>query len=285
MAKKAPKKKFHKRSSGGPRSMWTGSISFGLVNIPIRLQPGVKKKTVHFHLVHEKDNARLKRKFFCSLEHKEVPDDEIKKAYDVGGDQNVIVEKEELEELQPKTERTIDILYFVDEKKIDPAYFDTPYYLQPDEAAKKPYELLVQALRETGKAGICQFVMRSRQHIGLVRAEETVLSLETMHFDDEVITVDELKWAPNEIKVNPRELKAAQELVESLSTEFEPEKLHDTYRESVLKLIDRKTAKKEMAEEKGVEEKDGPEVIDLMAALKKSLEQVKKHKGKKVVAA
>src|SRR5206468_3865395 len=130
-------------------AMWSGSITFGLVNIPIRLQPGVKKKDVHFHLVHQKDNARLKRRFFCSLEHKEVPDDEIKKAYDVGHGQNVIVEKEELDALHPKAERAIDILYFVNEKDIDPAYFDAPYYLQPETSAKKAYELLVQALNDT----------------------------------------------------------------------------------------------------------------------------------------
>jgi DNA end-binding protein Ku len=260
--------------------MWTGSITFGLVNVPIRLQPGVKKKTVHFHLVHEKDNARLKRKFFCALEHKEVPEDEIKKAYDTGNDEQVIVEKEELEKLHPKADRAIDILYFVDEKKIDPAYFDTPYYLQPEETAKKAYELLVAALKETGKAGICQFVMRSRQYIGLVRAEGTVLSLETMHFDDEVITPDELKWAPREVKLNPREIKAAEDLIESLSTDFEPEKLHDDYREAVLKLIDRKTASKTVAEPEA-EEKEGPDVIDLMSALQKSLAQVKKNKVKK----
>jgi len=271
-----------KRFGSGPRSMWGGSITFGLVNIPIRLQPGVKKKNVHFHLVHDKDNARLQRKFFCSVEHKEVPEDEIKKAYDVGGDKRVIVEKEELDALHPKGDRTIDILYFVDQEKIDPSFFDAPYYLQPDTRAMKAYDLLVQALKETGKAGICQFVMRSRQYIGLIRPDHTVLSLETMHFDDEVITPDELPWAPREVRLNPKELNAAKDLVNSLATDFEPRKLRDDYREAVLKLIDRKTAQKITVEEKGPEEKESPEVIDLMSALQKSLEQVKKHhKGRK----
>jgi DNA end-binding protein Ku len=278
-AKTATRKK--KAPFRGPRAMWSGSISFGLVNIPIRLQPGVKKKDVHFHLVHEKDNARLQRRYYCSLEHKEVPADEIKKAYDVGGDQRVIVEAEELESLQPKAERTLDILYFVDEKDIDPSFFDRPYYLQPEERATKAYELLVEALKSTGKAGIVQFVMRSRQHIGLIRADDTVLSLETMHFDDEVITPDELKWAPREIRLNSKELKAAEDLVSSLSEKFEPKKLHDSYREAVLKLIDRKSGQTVTAGEEKKEEQEGPEVIDLMSALRKSLEQVKKNKGKR----
>jgi DNA end-binding protein Ku len=281
MAKKQNRSAQKPTRGAGAHAMWGGSITFGLVNIPVRLQQAVKKKSVHFHLVHEKDNARLRRKYFCSLEHKEVPDDEIKKAYDVGHNEHVIVEKEELDKLHPQADRTLDILYFVDQKEIDPSFFDTPYYLQPETTAKKAYQLLVQALADTQKAGVCQFVMRSRQYVGLIRAEGAVLSLETMHFDDEVIRVDQLSWAPRENPLNPRELSAAKDLVESLTTPFEPKKLHDDYREAVLKMIDRKTPKKQRAAEKPAEEQESPDVIDLMSALKKSLDQVKKHKGKK----
>jgi DNA end-binding protein Ku len=269
-----------------PKSMWKGSITFGLVNIPIRLHPGVKKKAVRFHLLHDKDNARLVRKYFCSVENKEVSNDEIKKGYDLGGDEHVVVEKEELEELQPKADRTIDILYFVDYHKIDPAYFEKPYYLMPEDNAKKTYQLMVEALEKTGKAGVCQFNLRGRQYIGIIRAERTVLMLETMYFEDEVITADELKSPPAPMKLRSQEVKAAEDLIESLSEEFEPRKLHDDYRESVLKLIDRKAAEKqvvvsEKANGKREEDEEGPEVIDLMSALKKSLEQVKKNKPKK----
>jgi DNA end-binding protein Ku len=269
-----------------PRPMWAGSISFGLVNIPIRMHTGVKKKAVRFHLLHDKDNSRLIRKYFCAEENKEVPNDEIKKGYDVGSEEHVVVDKEELEELRPKATRTIDILYFVDYKKIDPAYFERPYYLMPEETAKKSYQLLVESLEKTGKAGICQFVLHNRQYVGLLRAEKTVLMLETMYFEDEVITVDELKTLPPTVKVNPREVKAAEDLIESLSTDFEPEKLRDEYRVSVLKLIDKKQADQATVTAAGAkgkmdEEEQGPEVIDLMSALKKSLEQVKKNKPKK----
>jgi len=271
----------HGKHARAPRSMWSGSISFGLVNIPVSMQPAIKKKTVHFHLVHDKDNARLKRRYVCSLEHKEVPDDEVKKAYDTAPDEHVIVEKEELEAIAPRGTRTIDILYFVDHTEIDPAYFDKPYYLMPNENAKKAYALLAHALEHSGKAGICQYIIRNRQYIGIVRAVKGVLSLENMHFDDEVITVDELKWHAPKVAISDREVKAAGDLIESLTTPFAPKKLHDTYREAVLKLIDRKKSKAVITEPTK-EEKEESGVIDLMAALQKSLEEVKKHKTRKV---
>ena len=266
-----------------PKSMWSASISFGLVNIPIRLHAGVRQKNVKFHLLHAKDNARLKRKYFCSAEDKEVPPDEIKKAYEVSKGEEVIVEKEELEELHPKSTNAIDILYFVEPTEIDPAYFDRPFYLMPTDNAKKAYQLLVEALKKTAKGGICQFSMRNKTYIGLVRAVEHVLTLETMHFEDEVISVNELKNMPATAVINDRELKAAQSLVESLVTKFEPEKLQDHYRQAVMKLIDKKMSEGKVVQDKPGKKKDkeDPGVIDLMAALEKSLEEVKKHRGRK----
>jgi DNA end-binding protein Ku len=269
-----------KKTSQRTRSMWSGTISFGLVNIPVRLIMGTRKKDVHFHLLHEKDNARLQRKYVCSADGKEVPQDEIKKAYQMPSDQMVIVEEEELKALAPKASRTIELLYFVDSTEIDPAYFDVPYYLAPGENAANAYNLLLAAMKSTKKAAISQFVLRNKEYIALVRPGENVLRLETMRFPDEIVFADELDWAPTNVKVNERELKTAEALIESLAGKFEPKKLHDDYREAVLQLVKKKAAGQEVVTQPEPEN-DQPEVIDLMAALQKSLHVAKTQKLKK----
>ncbi len=262
------------------RALWSGTISFGLVNIPVKLVMAVRKKDVHFHLLHEKDNARLQRKYVCPIDEKEVPREEIKKGYQISPDQLIVVEDAELEALVPKASRTIELLYFVDRSEVDPIYFDVPYYLLPAENAAKAYQLLLGAMKATGKAAISKFVLRNKEYIAMVRATGSALCLETMRFPDEVVFSDELPWTPPVVKVSERELKTAQSLIESLAGKFEPKKLHDDYREAVLDLVRKKAEGQEIVTQMAPPSKE-PEVIDLMAALQKSLHEVKTHKLKK----
>ena len=272
-----------RKRGAGARPLWNGTISFGLINIPVRLYMGVRRKGVRFHLLHEKDNARLTRKYVCPVEDKEVPADEIKKGYEISRDQHVIVEEKELEALMPKASRTIELLYFVDVGEVDPVYFETPYYLLPDENAAKAYRLLHNALNSKKKAAIAQFVLRNKEYIALVRSVDTVLCLDTMRYPDEVVFAQDLNWKPPEVKIRDQELKMAGDLIDSLTSRFEPGKLHDDYREAVMDLVKRK-AEGEKIVTAPTEEEESPQVIDLMAALQKSLHQAKGHSKLKKTA-
>jgi DNA end-binding protein Ku len=268
------------RNAPAPRALWSGTISFGLVNIPVKLVQGVRRKDVHFHLLHEKDNARLQRKYVCPIDEKEVPKEEIKRGFQIAPDQLILIEDEELEALSPKASRTIELLYFVDRAEIDPVYFDVPYYLLPDERSAKAYQLLLQALKTTRKAAISKFVLRNKEYIAMVRPTGPALCLETMRFPDEVVFAEDLSWKPPSVKISERELKTAQSLIESLAGKFEPNKLHDDYREAVLDLVKKKAEGQKIVTQAAVPANE-PEVIDLMAALQKSLHEAKSNKVRK----
>jgi DNA end-binding protein Ku len=274
-----PRKK-HSFPPGG-RPLWSGSISFGLVNVPVRMVPGVKHNDIRFHLLHDKDNARLKRKYVCSVENKEVPPDEIKKGYEISPDRHVIMEEEELKALAPKASRTIDLLYFVHIEDVDPVYFETPYYLLPGANAEKAYMLLCEAMKSTNRAAISEIIVRGREYLAAVRPVDHVLALDTMRYPNEVIFPGQLPWKPPAIKIAERELKAAKDLVESLEDKFHPEKLKDDYREMVLKAIQRKAkGNKIVSTPHPDQEEEATNVTDLMSALQKSLERSSQKKAK-----
>jgi DNA end-binding protein Ku len=261
-----------------PRSIWTGAISFGLVNVPVKLYSAVSKKTVRFHQLHESDGVRIQQKRVCPADGEEVAWDDIVKGYEISPDRYVIVTPEELEALDPKKTKTIDIEEFVDLEEIDPLYYDHPYYLLPGQGADKPYKLLADAMRDASKVAIARVVIRTKEQLVAIRPVGDVLAMATMNFADEVVDPDSFDDAPgDDVETTKRELDMARQLIDSLTAEFEPTKYHDEYREAVLDLIERKSEGEEIVLQPAAEEPE--RVPDLMAALEASLASAKKDGG------
>jgi len=257
-----------------PRSIWGGAISFGLVNVPVKLMSAVQQKDVRFHQLEASTNARVKQKRVSAETGDEVPYENIIKGYEVAPDQYVAITPEELESLDPKKTKSIDIEDFVDLHQIDPVYFDKPYYLAPDTGAEKPYKLLLEALKETNKVAIARVVIRSKEYLTAIRAAGDVLTLETMLFSDELIDPDSIDELPDaDVRATEREVDMARQLIESLATDFDPAKYRDEYRERVLELIEQKASGQEVAV---AAEPEAPAAVpDLMAALEASLAAAK----------
>lgn len=251
------------------RPIWSGSISFGLVNIPVKLLTAVSPKEVHFHMLHDKDGGRIKQKRVCTLDNQEVPYEHIAKGYEVSSGKYVMFSREEIEVLAERTTRNIEISDFVRLQEIDPIYFDGTYHLVPDRGAAKAYGLLQQAMQKSQRVGIARIVLRTKGYLCAIRPMDKALSLSTMLYDDEVISPSKLEGLPGtEAKVREPELAMANQLIESMSGSFKPEKYKDDYRERILGAIEQK-AKGETIE---AEEPEKPaKVIDLMSALKASL--------------
>ncbi|MDQ6726316.1 MAG: Ku protein [Actinomycetota bacterium] len=260
-----------------PRPIWSGAISFGLVNVPVKLYSAVSSKDVRFHQLDAKSNARVKQKRVSAATGEEVPFDQIVKGYELGPDTYVTVTPDELDALDPKATKTIDIEDFVDLDTIDPMYYARPYYLVPDKGGQKAYALLRNAMRETNKVGIARMVLRTKQYLAAIRPVGNALVIETMLFADEVVPPDELDLPDEEVDVTEREEKMARSLIDSLTTDFEPAKYKDEYRKRVLELIEQKASGQEIVREEAAEE--APRVVDLMAALEASLAAVKGGKG------
>ena len=259
-----------------PRSMWSGAISFGLVNVPVKLYSAVSRKTVRFHQLNGKTGHRVAQKRVDSATGDEVNYEDIVKGYELTKDRYVVITPDELETLDPEKSRTIDIEDFVDLADIDPVYYDHPYYLVPDKGATKAYGLLLNAMEQSGKVAVARVVLRSKEHLVAIRpAPGNVLTMETMLFADEVVAPEELDDLPEgkELKASDRELTMAQQLIDSLSSDFEPGKYRDEYREKVLELIERKASGEEIAVQP--EAPEPKKVPDLMAALEASLAAVK----------
>ena len=259
-----------------PRAIWTGAISFGLVTVPVRLYSAVNRKTVRFNQLDASDNGRIAQKRINPRTGEEVPYERIVKGYAVAPDSYVVITNEELDALEPEKTRTIDIEDFVDLSEIDPIFYDHPYYLAPGPGGAKPYRLLLDAMRETGKVAIARVVIRSKESLVAIRPGGDVLELSTMLFADEVADparIDDLP-DPDDVKTTKKELAIAKQLVESLAGPFEPEKYQDEYREQVLALIERKAAGEEIAVQEAPEVKP-TEVPDLMSALRASLDAVR----------
>jgi DNA end-binding protein Ku len=262
-----------------PRAIWSGSISFGLVNIPVKLYGAVSRKTVHFNQIDARTQARIKQKRVSSEDGSEVPYENIVKGYELSSGAYVIITDDELAALDPKALRTIDIDEFVDLAEIDPIYYDSAYVLAPEKAAK-PYALLAAAMEEQGKVGIAHFVMRTKQYLAAIRPVDGKLMLSTMVYADEVndpSSIPELADL-DEVELPDKELTMARQLIESLSAEFEPDKFQDTYRKAVEGLIEAKAAGEEViAPVNGVEP---AQVIDLMAALEASVAAAKESRSR-----
>jgi DNA end-binding protein Ku len=266
------------------RAIWSGAISFGLVNVPVKLYSATSPKTVRFHQLSSKTGARIRQKRVDPTTGDEVPFEEIVKGYEITPDRYVLISPEELDALDPKATRTIDIEEFVDLVDIDPIYYDHSYYLAPTAGGAKAYRLLLDAMAQSGKVGIGRVVLRSKQQLCALRPTEGVLTLSTMLFGDEVLAPDRLDEldAVSDAEASKRELTMARQLIDSLSSEFDPEKYHDEYRERVLDLIERKAAGEEIAVEPAAEEPAA--APDLMAALEASLAAVRSGDSDKPAA-
>jgi DNA end-binding protein Ku len=258
-----------------PRAIWSGAISFGLVNVPVKLYSATSPKTVRFHQLSGKTGARIKQKRVDPSTGDEVAFEDIVKGYELTPDRYVLIEPEELEALDPKATKTIDIEEFVDLAEIDPIYYDHSYYLAPATGGAKAYRLLLEAMREAKKVAIGKIVIRSRQQLCALRPTGEAMALSTMLFGDEVLSPDRLDELDGlgEAEASKRELTMAQQLIDSLSAEFDPAKFKDEYRERVLDLIERKAAGEEIAVQPEAE--DTTPAPDLMAALEASLAEVR----------
>lgn len=262
-----------------PRSIWSGAISFGLVNVPVKLYSAVSRKTVRFHQLNGKTGNRIQQKRVDPQTGDEVAYEDIVKGYELSKDRYVVIEPDELEALDPEKTRSIDIEDFVSLDEIDPVYYDHPYYLVPDKGAAKAYALLRDAMTESGKVAIARVVLRSKEQLVAIRPSGDVLLMETMIFHDEVVPTGDLDDLPEGERAasSERELEMARQLIESLSSEFEPERYRDEYREKVLDLIERKAAGEEIAVQP---EAPQPKAVpDLMAALEASLAAVRDKDG------
>jgi DNA end-binding protein Ku len=256
------------------RAIWSGAISFGLVNVPVKLYSATSPKAVRFHQLSGKTGARIRQKRVDPSTDEEVPYEEIVKGYEITPDRYVMIDPDELDALDPKATKTIDIVEFVDISEIDPIYYDHSYYLAPTAGGAKAYRLLLDAMKESGKVGIGRVVLRSKQQLCALRPTDDVLTLTTMLWGDEVLSPDRLDELDSveEAQASDRELKMAEQLIDSLSAQWDPSEFKDEYRERVLDLIERKAAGEEIAVQPQAEEPAA--APDLMAALEASLAAV-----------
>jgi DNA end-binding protein Ku len=256
-----------------PRSIWRGTISFGLVSVPVRMFTATESKELRFHFLHKDDLSPIGYDKVRKDTGEHVDPEDIVRGFEVAKGQYVPLEEEDLDRLDVELTKAIDILDFVDLDEIDPVYFRKAYYLLPEDGAEKPYLLLVRALEETGKVGVAKVVIRNKQHLAALRPVDGTLVLETMYYADEVRKPEKVS-AKGDLR--KAELDMAKSLVENLSESFDPEKYDDTYRKELLELLQAKAKGKKLPEP---QEDEGGEVVDLMQALRESVERTKRSQG------
>jgi DNA end-binding protein Ku len=265
------------------RAIWKGSISFGLVNIPIALYPATRKEELKFRLLRATDHSPVNYKRVAARDGKEVPWDQIVKGYEYEKGKFVVLDEKDFQRVDLEATQTVDIQDFVELEEIDPMYFYKPYYLEPQKGGDKAYALLREALADTKKVGIAKVVIKTRQYLAGVKALKNVLVLELMHFAEELADPEKLH-VPKKLEVGKREKDMAKALVESMTSKWAPEKYHDDYREALMDVIEEKVESggKEI-EEKPKEKRPSTKVIDLVAVLQESLAKSQGAKRKKTV--
>lgn len=249
-------------------SSWTGFLTFGLISLPIRLSPAARTERISFNQLHKECHTRLKQPLFCPNCNRMVERSEVEKGYEYEKGQYVLFTEEELKNVEPESARTMEILEFVKLDEIDPVYFDASYYIAPEEGGEKAYRLLTEAMQQAGYAGIAKVSMHNRENIVIIRAREGGLTLHTMFYSNEIRSSE--YGSANKPEIKDQERTLGRQLIENLAASFEPEKYRDTYQESLRSLVEAKTAGREVA---AVQHRAVAPVIDLMAALKKSLEK------------
>src|SRR3954470_19052225 len=264
------------------RAIWSGSISFGLLNVPVKLYSAVARRGISLREIRESDGARIRHRRVAEGTDEEVPYEKIQKAFEITSGNYVPISKDEMAALAPEKTRAIEVQDFVDLQQIDPIYFDSPYYLGPADGAEKAYSLLAQALERSGKVAIARFVFRNKEHLAAIRPGDGVLTLTTMRFADEVVPPDELDDVlPSEKpKIGKREIEMAEQLIDSLTRDFDPSIYRDEYREELLAMIERKAAGEDVVAAPQ-EDREPTKAPDLMAALEQSIADVKSRRESK----
>jgi DNA end-binding protein Ku len=259
-------------------SVWSGYLTFGLISMPVRLFSGARSSGISFHMLHRDDNTRVKQQLICPVENKVVERSEIVKGYEYRKGEYVIIEPEEIKKIEPKTAKAMEILEFVKSDEVDPVFFESSYYLVPEEAGRRPYALLTKALEQTQYVAIAKLTMHNREYTVILRPHKSGMMLHTMYYADEVREVED--FGTSNIDLKDAEVNVAHQLIEALADKFDPKKYHDTFQENLKKLIQ---ARLEGGEVAPIEKprKLAP-VVDLMAALKQSLAEME---GKKKPAA
>src|ERR1700678_4556707 len=254
-------------------TVWKGHLTFGLVSLPVRLFTAARSESLSFNQLHKSDHSRIKQVIYCQAEDKPIPRDEIVKGYEYEKGKYVVIQDEDIKKVAPKTAKVMEIQEFVKAGDVDPVYLESSYYMAPDEGGEKPYSLLFEALKETKYYAVAKIAMHNREHIVVVRPGERGMILHTMYYEDEVRRTEEFRTDTS--KVTEREMNLAKMLVESLAAEFEPGKYHDTYRTNLRQMIEAKVEGHKVVE---TPEPHIAPVIDIMEALKKSLESRKPPK-------
>jgi DNA end-binding protein Ku len=256
-------------------TVWSGYLTFGLISMPVRLFSGARPQRISFHMLHRDDLTRVKQQLVCPAEERPVERNEIVKGYEFRKGEYVVIEPEEIKKIEPKTAKAMEILEFVKQEEIDPVYFESSYYLAPEEAARKPYALLVKAMKDTGYVGVAKLSMHNREYTAFLRPYEKGLMLHTMYYQDEIREAPD--FGSEHASLKEGEVKVAHQLIEALAAKWEPEKYYDTFEENLKKLIKAHMEGKEVV----AVEKPRPAAAptDLMAALKQSLAQME-HKKK-----
>jgi DNA end-binding protein Ku len=259
------------------RAIWTGSVNFGLLNVPVKLYSAVARRGIALREIREADGVRIRHRRVAEGTDEEVPYESIVKAFEISPDRFVPLTKDELSGLDPEKSRSVEVLDFVDLDEIDPIYFDSPYYLGPAEGAEKAYSLLARAMEEAGKVAIARFVFRNKEHLAAIRPTDGALTLTTMRFADEVVSPAELEdvLPAEQAEVGKREIEMAEQLIDSLTRDFDPTAYRDEYREKLLALIERKAEGKEVLTAPSAAEPEPTRAPDLMTALEESIAAVK----------
>jgi DNA end-binding protein Ku len=255
------------------QGIWSGTISFSLVAIPVRLVKAVEPGRVSFHLLHSKDYSRLSRKMFCPGENTMVPPDEVVRGYEIVPDKYILLTDEELESVSPERSRTIEIVEFIDLKDVDPIYFDHPYYLVPSKGGEKAYQLLVEVMRRTNKAGLAKFVLAEREYLVAVTSRDNALALTTLHYSDEILPDEDI--SPKKGKTEAEEENRMKESIERMIKDFNPGKYADGRRKKLMDILAAKAKEKALVEAPAIEEEEGEGPADLVAALEESMRKVK----------
>lgn len=266
-----------------PRAVWKGQIAFGLVNVPVELFSTTQDKSVHFHMLTKDGGCRLRQKLYCPATKKEYDFGDTAKGIEISPENYVILDKAELQALRPESGHSIDIIDFIALDEVDPVYFNRSYYLAPSERSGKAYHLLHQSMKRAGKVALARFVMRQKEYLALIRPLASALCLETMHYQEEIVAVDDVPHLGKKAgggKLSTKELQIADQLIASMTTSFDPRKYHDEYSRQVKKLVgDKAKGKKIVARDTAPKT---AKVIDLMEALKQSV--AKKQKAPKAAA-
>lgn len=249
-------------------STWDGVLSFGLLTIPIRLFPAARSERTYLHQLHNKCHTRLKQPLFCPTCNRIVDRSEVIKGYEFEDGQYVLVEKDDIKKITPKSGMVMEILAFVKQDQIDPVYFDSSYVALPDKDAEKPYQVLLKALEDTHRIGIAQVTMHQREYTVFIRPRDHGITIHTMYFQNEIRDVPGYGEKPKDLHIKPQEVKLAEQLIESLSEDFKPQKYHDTFQEHLRELVQTKQKSKIVAERSAPQK---GKVINMMDALKKSL--------------